>query len=85
MAQGEHRVCIRLTEDEFVRLENLQRETGKSKSELLKEVLYQERNVMDAQFADSIWKIGCWVDSEDYDKIKKEVKKYADYQIRKRG
>lgn len=56
MVQGEHRVCIRLTEDEFVRLENLQRETGKSKSELLKEVLYQERNVMDAQFADSIWK-----------------------------
>ena len=38
---------------------------------------------MDAQFADSIWKIGCWIDSEDYDKIKKEVKKYADYQIRK--
>lgn len=83
MVQGEHRVCIRLTEDEFVRLENLQRETEKSKSELLKEVLYQERNVMDAQFADSIWKIGCWIDSEDYDKIKKEVKKYADYQIRK--
>ena len=49
----------------------------------LKEVLYQEREVMDAQFADSIWKIGCWIDSKDYDKIKKEVKKYADYQIRK--
>ena len=79
MAQDEHRVCIRLTEDEFVRLENLQSETGKSKSELLKEVLYQERKVMDAQFADSIWKIGCWIDSKDYDKIKKEVKKYADY------
>ena len=52
MAQDEHRVCIRLTEDEFVRLENLQSETGKSKSELLKEVLYQERKVMDAQFDD---------------------------------
>ena len=81
LAQDEHRVCIRLTEDEFVRLENLQSETGKSKSELLKEVLYQERKVMDAQFADSIWKIGCWIDSKDYDKIKKEVMLWRKQQV----
>ena len=46
--------------------------------------MYREQNVMDAKFSDSIFKIACWIDQEEYDKIREEVKKYADYQIRER-
>ena len=54
MAQGGRRINIWLSEDENKRLDQMTSETGKSKSEILKQSLYQQRRVMDAQFADSI-------------------------------
>lgn len=58
MAQGGRKINIWLSEDENKRLNQMTSETGKSKSEILKQSLYQPRRVMDAQFADSIFRIG---------------------------
>ena len=79
-----HRVNVYLSEEEYELLKNRQNESGKSQSEVLKESLYREQNIMDAKFSDSIFKIACWIDQKEYDKIREEVKKYADYQIRER-
>lgn len=79
-----HRVNVYLSEEEYELLKNRQNESGKSQSEVLKESLYREQNIMDDKFSDSIFKIACWIDQEEYDKIREEVKKYADYQIRER-
>lgn len=79
-----HRVNVYLSEEEYELLKNRQNESGKSQSEILKESLYRERDIMDAKFSDSIFKIACWIDQREYDKIREEVKKYADYQIRER-
>lgn len=79
-----HRVNVYLSEEEYELLKNRQNESGKSKSEVLKESLYREQDIMDAKFSDSIFKIACWIDQKEYDKIREEVKKYADYQIRER-
>ena len=78
-----HRVNVYLSEEEYELLKNRQNESGKSQSEILKESLYREQDIMDAKFSDSIFKIACWIDQREYDKIREEVKKYADYQIRK--
>ena len=79
-----HRVNVYLSEEEYELLKKRQNESGKSQSEVLKESLYREQDIMDAKFSDSIFKIACWIDQEEYDKIREEVKKYADYQIRER-
>ena len=79
-----HRVTVYLSEEEYELLKNRQNESGKSQSEVLKESLYREQDIMDAKFSDSIFKIACWIDQKEYDKIREEVKKYADYQIRER-
>jgi len=76
-----HRINIWLSEDENKRLDQMTSETGKSKSEILKQSLYQQRRVMDAQFADSIFRIGLYLERKEYSKIREEIKKYADYQI----
>lgn len=82
--KNRHRVNVYLSEEEYELLKNRQNESGKSQSEILKESLYREQNIMDAKFSDSIFKIACWIDQREYDKIREEVKKYADYQIRER-
>ena len=69
---------------EYELLKNRQNESGKSQSEVLKESLYREQDIMDAKFSDSIFRIACWIEEREYDKIREEVKKYADYQIRER-
>ena len=79
-----HRVNVYLSEEEYELLKNRQNESGKSQSEVLKESLYREQDVMDAKFSDSILRIACWIEEREYDKIREEVKKYADYQIRER-
>lgn len=79
-----HRVNVYLSEEEYELLKNRQNESGKSQSEILKESLYREQDIMDAKFSDSIFKIACWIDQREYDKIREEVKKYVDYQIRER-
>lgn len=82
MAQGGRRINISsYLEDENKRLDQMTWETGKSKSEILKQSLYQQRRVMDAQFADSIFRIGLYLERKEYSKIREEIKKYADYQI----
>ena len=82
--KNRHRVNVYLSEEEYELLNNRQNESGKSQSEILKESLYREQDIMDAKFSDSIFKIACWIDQREYDKIREEVKKYADYQIRER-
>lgn len=82
--KNRHRVNVYLSEEEYELLKKRQNESGKSQSEVLKESLYREQNIMDAKFSDSIFKIACWIDQKEYDKIREEVKKYADYQIRER-
>ena len=79
-----HRVNVYLSEEEYELLKNRQNESGKSQSEVLKESLYREQDIMDAKFSDSIFRIACWIEEREYDKIREEVKKYADYQIRER-
>ena len=79
-----HRVNVYLSEEEYELLKNRQNESGKSQSEVLKESLYREQDIMDAKFSDSILRIACWIEEREYDKIREEVKKYADYQIRER-
>ena len=46
MAQGGRRINIWLSEDENKRLDQMTSETGKSKSEILKQSLYQQRRVI---------------------------------------
>lgn len=82
--KNRHRVNVYLSEEEYELLKNRQNKSGKSQSEILKESLYREQDIMDAKFSDSIFKIACWIDQREYDKIREEVKKYADYQIRER-
>lgn len=82
--KNRHRVNVYLSEEEYELLKKRQNESGKSQSEVLKESLYREQDMMDAKFSDSIFKIACWIDQREYDKIREEVKKYADYQIRER-
>lgn len=82
--KNRHRVNVYLSEEEHELLKKRQNESGKSQSEVLKESLYREQDIMDAKFSDSIFKIACWIDQKEYDKIREEVKKYADYQIRER-
>lgn len=82
--KNRHRVNVYLSEEEYELLKKRQNESGKSQSEVLKESLYREQNIMDAKFSDSIFNIACWIDQKEYDKIREEVKKYADYQIRER-
>lgn len=81
-----HRVNVYLSEEEYELLKKKKRqnESGKSQSEVLKESLYREQDIMDAKFSDSIFRIACWIEEREYDKIREEVKKYADYQIRER-
>lgn len=79
-----HRVNVYLSEEEYELLKNRQNESGKSQSEVLKESLYREQDIMDAKFSDRIFRIACWIEEREYDKIREEVKKYADYQIRER-
>ena len=79
-----HRVNVYLSEEEYELLKNRQNESGKSQSEVLKESLYREQDIMDAKFSDSIFRMACWIEEREYDKIREEVKKYADYQIRGR-
>lgn len=79
-----HRVNVYLSEEQYELLVEREKESGKSRSEILKESLYREQDIMDAKFSDSIFKIACWIDQKEYDKIREEVKKYADYQIRER-
>ena len=79
-----HRVNVYLSEEEYELLKNRQNESGKSQSEVLKESLYREQDIMDAKFSESILRIACWIEEREYDKIREEVKKYADYQIRER-
>lgn len=79
-----HRVNVYLSEEQYELLVEREKESGKSRSEILKESLYREQDIMDAKFSDSIFKIACWIDQKKYDKIREEVKKYADYQIRER-
>ena len=79
-----HRVNVYLSEEEYELLKNRQNESVKAQSEVLKESLYREQDIMDAKFSDSIVRIACWIEEREYDKIREEVKKYADYQIRER-
>lgn len=79
--RNERRVTVYLSEEEYKLLVERENESGKSRSKILKESLYREQNIMDAKFSDSIFKIACWIDQKEYDKIREEVKKYADYQI----
>ena len=79
-----HRVTVYLSEEEYELLVERENESGKPRSKILKESLYREQNIMDAKFSDSIFKIACRIDQKEYDKIREEVKKYADYQIRER-
>jgi len=79
-----HRVNVYLSEEEYELLVERENESGKSKSEILKESLYREQDIMNAKFSDSIFRIGYWLEKREYDKIRDEVKKYADYQIRER-
>ena len=79
-----HRVTVYLSEEEYELLVERENESGKPRSQILKESLYREQNIMDANFSDSIFKIACLIDQKAYDKIREEVKKYADYQIRER-
>ena len=79
-----HRVNVYLSEEEYELLVERENESGKSRSEILKESLYREQDIMDAKFSNSIFKIACWIEEREYDKIRDEVKKYADYQIRER-
>ena len=79
-----HRVNVYLSEEQYELLVEREKESGKSRSEILKESLYREQDIMDAKFSDSIFKIACWIDQKEYDKIREEAKKYADYQIRER-
>ena len=79
-----HRVNVYLSEEEYELLKNRQNESGKSQSEVLKESLYREQDIMDSKFSDIIFRIACWIEEREYDKIREEVKKYADYQIRER-
>lgn len=79
-----HRVNVYLSEEEYELLKKRQNESGKSQSEVLKESLYREQDIMDAKFSDGIFRIACWIEEREYDKIREEVKKYADYQIRER-
>lgn len=69
-----HRVNVYLSEEEYELLKNRQNESGKSQSEVLKESLYREQDIMDAKFSDSIFRIACWIEEREYDKIRKEVK-----------
>jgi hypothetical protein len=82
--RNERRVTVYLSEEEYELLVERENESGKPRSQILKESLYREQNIMDAKFSDSIFKIACWIDQKEYDKIREEVKKYADYQIRER-
>ena len=82
--RNERRVTVYLSEEEYELLVERENESGKSRSKILKESLYREQNIMDAKFSDSIFKIACGIDQKEYDKIREEVKKYADYQIRER-
>lgn len=82
--RNERRVTVYLSEEEYELLKKRQNESGKSQSEVLKESLYREQDIMDAKFSDSIFRIACWIEEREYDKIREEVKKYADYQIRER-
>ena len=84
-----HRVNVYLSEEEYELLKNnlldkVKIVRTKSQSEVLKESLYREQDIMDAKFSDSIFRIACWIEEREYDKIREEVKKYADYQIRER-
>lgn len=72
-----HRVNVYLSEEEYELLKNRQNESGKSQSEVLKESLYREQDIMDAKFSDSIFRIACWIEEREYDKIREEVKKYV--------
>lgn len=69
-----HRVNVYLSEEEYELLKNRQNESGKSQSEVLKESLYREQDIMDAKFSDSIFRIACWIEEREYDKIREEVK-----------
>lgn len=82
--RNERRVTVYLSEEEYELLVERENESGKSRSKILKESLYREQNIMDAKFSDSIFRIACWIEEREYDKIREEVKKYADYQIRER-
>lgn len=66
-----HRVNVYLSEEEYELLKNRQNESGKSQSEVLKESLYREQNIMDAKFSDSIFKIACWIDQKNTIKSEK--------------
>lgn len=70
-----HRVTVYLSEEEYELLVERENESGKPRSKILKESLYREQNIMDAKFSDSIFKIACWIDQKEYDKIREEVKK----------
>lgn len=69
-----HRVTVYLSEEEYELLVERENESGKPRSKILKESLYREQNIMDAKFSDSIFKIACWIDQKEYDKIREEVK-----------
>lgn len=85
MPEGGRRLNVWLSNEEIERLENICQETGKKKSEVLKESLYRERDVVDAAYANAIFQIGLYLSRKKYDDAMKEVKKYADNQIRKRN
>lgn len=77
-----HRVNVYLSEEEYELLKKRQNESGKSQSEVLKESLYREQDIMDAKFSDSIFRIACWIEEREYDKIREEVKKYSALMLR---
>lgn len=72
--RNERRVTVYLSEEEYELLVERENESGKPRSQILKESLYREQNIMDAKFSDSIFKIACWIDQKEYDKIREEVK-----------
>ena len=77
-----HRVNVYLSEEEYELLKKRQNESGKSQSEVQKESLYREQDIMDAKFSDSIFRIACWIEEREYDKIREEVKKYSALMLR---
>lgn len=85
MPKGGRRMNLWLSKEEDERLESICQKTGKKKSVILKESLYEESTVKDAEYADAIFKIGLCLAKNQCEKAKKEVKKYADSQIRKRN
>ena len=65
--RNERRVTVYLSEEEYELLVERENESGKPRSQILKESLYREQNIMDAKFSDSIFKIACWIDQKEYD------------------